>query len=224
MAEDQYIILANVLDLPLLPLMRLATPQERMQHIVLSLDRVPFSLFVNVSPCHSGENMSQLDSWIPSRVTSDILTARSGLEVESGYLKLENYGEISVFQIPEYIPHPSTYCFLVQDGEDRRYKIEAAAAVDHCVAHGDEYSSTILMVQEAELGSDGQGIGASFYSSETLVDGIRREQGNPLVFCCSVRVSKMVITVTSNEETIPQDYAAQKLPWTSNIFIKYSTY
>lgn len=227
MIEDQYIILANVLDLPLLPLIPLATSQERMQRIILSLDQVPFSLFVNVSPSQSSENMSQLDSWIPSRVTSDILTAKSKAKVMSGYLKLENASlgndlELSIYQVAECIPHSSTYYLLVPGPpENRRYKIDATTTATHGV-EDDRYCSTILIVQDKQVSGDEQVLGACFYTSESPGDESSRGHGIQLVFCCSVRISKITANDTSRSETISRDYIARELPKYSNISIKYS--
>jgi hypothetical protein len=229
MTEDQYIILANVLDLPILSLATLATSREKMQAIILSLNRVPFSLFLIVSPGQCDENVSHLNRWIPSRVTSDILTAKSNAKVEPGYLTLENARlenglELSIFQTSEFIPHSTTYCLLVPGHpEDRRYKVEAAATATHGVEH-DRYCSTVLIVQDQQIDSDQRILGACFYTSESPRYEHSREAEIWLVFCCSVRISRINANDTSHLDTISRDYVAQELPKDSNISIKYCTY
>ena len=229
MTEDQYIILANVLDLPLLPLVRLATSRERMQSIILNLDRVPFSLFLNVYPGQCNENMSPLNSWIPSRVTSNILTAKSNAKVERGYLKLENARlrndlELSIYQVAEFIPHSSTYCLLVPSHpKDRRYKVEAVATTTHGV-ECDRYCSIILIVQDQQTNDDHPVLGACFHTLESPRDEYSREAEIRLVFCCSVRISRITTNDTNHLEAISRDYIAQELRKNSNISIKYCTY
>lgn len=229
MTEDEYIILANVLDLPLLPLVTLATSRERMQTIILSLDRVPFSLFLNVYPGQCDENMSHLNSWVPSRVTSDILTAKSNAKVEPGYLKLENARlendlELSIYQVAESIPHSSTYFLLVPNHpKDRRYKVEAAATTTHRV-ECDRCCSIILIVQDQQINDDYRMLGACFHISGSPKDEYSSGAGIRLVFCCSVRISRITANDTNHLEANSRDYVAQKLPKDSNIFIKYCTY
>jgi hypothetical protein len=229
MAEDQYIILANILDIPLLPLIKLKTPSERMQRIVLSLDRVPFSIFCNVPADQSNNRKSRLNSWIPSKVTSDILASKPNLTVHSGFLSTENwfmglnnFDKDSLLLLDGIVPVSSVYNLTIcKTTRDYRFKVEATVPASK--ESEAQQVSTVLVLEHSLYGSRTTIDGACFYITEPTGNSSSHELTLWLTFCCSLRISTNEIQSSEGLETTLPHYIAKELPEYLNIAIKYGT-
>ena len=83
--DDIVFIMANILDLDTRGLLQYSRVEDMLQAIILSLRRVPLSLFFNHGPKQDPDGNHQ-NRWIPESVSTDMLTARVWFEITPSHL------------------------------------------------------------------------------------------------------------------------------------------
>ncbi|QDS76391.1 hypothetical protein FKW77_003740 [Venturia effusa] len=147
-AEDVPVILTNMLNLDNGGLLTLRTTRERFQVILLSLEKIPLSLFFNEALRHDRSDRSQ-NRWIPEQVNLLDLSIKKSLSVFKSHVSYIHKGNkskdgISIYIIDAVIPLDSEIRVLC-DNDSTFYVIGPTFSnLDQLITEG--FSSTCIMV------------------------------------------------------------------------------
>lgn len=164
--NDVFLIIANILDFDTRGLHQYEGAEDMFQSIILSLGRIPLSLFFNTGPRQNRDGSHQ-NRWVPLKISTDILTPDHLLTISSSYLSYEYMDQkrdegITAYTINGILSLKSKI-YLRSEHEEMLYIVEQSkSGTDRFNTEG--FTSTYIVVENMES-SDGSGAkrGACFY-------------------------------------------------------------
>ena len=164
--NDLFLIIANILDFDTRGLHQYEGAEAMFQTIILSLDRVPLSLFFNTGPRQDKDGSHQ-NRWVPLKISTDILTPDYLLTVFSSYLSYKYMDQNRDKGITAYTTNGllslKSKLYLPSEHGEMLYVVEPSnCSADRFNTEG--FTSTRIIVENMES-SDGAGAkrGACFY-------------------------------------------------------------
>ena len=164
--NDLFLIIANILDFDTRGLQQYEGAEEMFQAIILSLGRVPLSLFFNTGPRQDKDGSHQ-NRWVPLKISTDILTPDHLFTISSSHFSCEYTDQkrdegITAYTINGILPlKPKLY--LRSEHGDILYIVESSSSsADRFNTEG--FTSTCIVVENMET-SDRSGAkrAACFY-------------------------------------------------------------
>ena len=160
MPADVPLILTNILEFENHALLKHHEAGEMYQHILLSLGRLPVSIFFNTGPRQNAEGNHEY-RWVPVKIGREFLTPDDLLTVFPSYLSyryedLDRERGISVYSIDALLPLKSKVYLHSEENEHNIYTIEPSMfETDQFDTKG--FNSTCLIIEKAPLpGSAGR--------------------------------------------------------------------
>ncbi|KAH7078404.1 hypothetical protein FB567DRAFT_533844 [Paraphoma chrysanthemicola] len=233
MPEDVPLIVTNVMDLDNRELLKYHNSGDMFKAIILSLNRVPLSLFFNAGPRQSGDNR---DRWVPVEVGADTLTPEDGnLTVSASYLLYQHPSADDVqkylLYVIEGLVRVDRTIHLRHQDSNEVYTMEAADCItDQLGTHG--YGSTCLIIENSfSARSPGTRRGACFYvpaaRNVKLKHGFPRSHTTEkpelnLVFNCPVRLQRShACTISSGDNVVDSVRDLDLITYSCDIKIHY---
>ncbi|KAF2011119.1 hypothetical protein BU24DRAFT_472277 [Aaosphaeria arxii CBS 175.79] len=184
MSNDLPIIITNILDLDNRNLLTYHDTADMFQAILLSLKRLPMSLFFNTGPRKSGNHQNR---WVPIKIGADTLALENQLVVRRNHLLYRHRAEdtcsnLSVFTINKILSLKSTV-YLHSASENVFYTAELPGdSADPLDTEG--YTSTCVIIENVISPSDPDvRKGACFYARPKRKIDYRRGLRGRRLFC-----------------------------------------
>ena len=197
MANDIPLIMTNMLNLINRGLLDLDDAGHMFQSILLSLDRVPISIFFNTGP-RQGQDDHHLNRWIPTKIGSfGLVTSQEFLTIQPSYLEYTYSSQAEGRNVRAYTTESilplkaKTYISL--GSQDSVYTVRPSVSTSDRFSTVD-FTRTCLIIEQSNPCSHEDFLrGACFYVQDSPE---KRSKNTELLnwdmtFYCPVRVRKI---------------------------------
>ncbi len=176
---------------------------EKLLAILLSLDRIPLSIYFNTGPRHN-PNGNHNNRWVPQVVSGDPLISCGWLSVGPSHLSYKFIGNsgspehaVSLYTVDTILPFESTL-YLRDESEGVTYAVESPTSnVDELDTTG--FITTYILIYKGPLpNGEHKRRGACFYATQNdelkfwrtpvVLRKIRDVRRIELVFTCPLRL------------------------------------